>query len=70
MMFHRPTFLATLILAVPSVASACAVCFGGANASLVNGFFWGILILLVLPLAMTAGFIVSIVRASRRQKFS
>ena len=72
-MKHRLTaVLAAFLAAVPSAVSACAVCFGGSdsNSSLVKGFTWGILILLILPFAMTAGFIGMIVQATRRKKTS
>jgi hypothetical protein len=60
--------LAALLTVVPSAVSACAVCFGGAESNLVKGFTWGILILLILPFALTAGFITMVVRATRRKK--
>ena len=70
MKFHRPATLATLLLAAPAAVSACTVCFGGADASLVSGFFWGVVILLALPFTMAAVFIARIVQAERRKKAS
>jgi hypothetical protein len=63
----RP-ILAGLFLLFPSAASACAVCFGGSDANLVNGFFWGVLILLALPFLLTAGFVLALRRAARRRQ--
>ena len=62
--------LAAFLAAVPSAVSACAVCFGGAESNMVKGFTWGILVLLLLPFVLTAGFISMIVQASRRKKQS
>lgn len=62
--------LAFLITAVPSAVSACAVCFGGAEGNLKRGFTWGIVILLMLPFVLTAGFIGMIVKASRKAKLT
>jgi hypothetical protein len=60
--------LACLFAAVPSAVSACAVCFGGSESNLARGFFWGVLLLLILPFALTAGFITMVMRASDRRK--
>ena len=69
-MKHRlsSAVLAVFLAAVPSAVSACAVCFGGSDSNLVKGFTWGIVVLLVLPFVLTAGFISMIVQASRRKK--
>ncbi len=70
-MKHRLTAaLAALLTVVPSAVSACAVCFGGADSNLVKGFTWGVALLLILPFALTAGFIAMVVQASRRKKLS
>ena len=68
MKFRLSAVLAALIAAVPSAVSACAVCFGGADSNLSKGFTWGVIILLVLPFALTAGFIGMIVKASRKAR--
>jgi hypothetical protein len=62
--------LAALVLALlPGAARACAVCFGSMPPDLSKGFYWGILLLLLLPPVMIlsfAGFIVYRVRKVRR----
>lgn len=60
--------LAWLPIAPLQNAWACAVCFGGADSNLRRGFTWGVLILGSLPFLMIAGFVVSIIRASRKHK--
>lgn len=41
--------LSTLL---PTYARACAVCFGSTNSNMSRAFFWGILLLLVIPFAI------------------
>jgi len=62
--------LAAYLVVVPSAVNACTVCFGGADSNLTDGFFWGVVILLVLPFALTAGFITMIMRAGKRKRES
>lgn len=69
-MKFRPSFPLVLVALAPSAASACTVCFGGADANLVDGFFWGVIVLLALPFAMTAIIITKIARASRKRSAS
>src|SRR5206468_230998 len=57
-----------LVLSAPKAAQACAVCFGGANSDLSRGFFWGMLLLLLLPFTLVGLFIGAIVRSSRKEK--
>lgn len=49
--------LALLPALLPRAASACAVCFGGAQANkgLIDGFWWGIVVLLTVTMAMVGG---------------
>ena len=42
--------LATFFL--PQIASACSVCFGGAGSNWSKGFYWGVLLLLTLPVLL------------------
>ncbi len=65
-MKHRWLSFLSLFL-VPSAAHACAVCFGGGDSNLTRGFFWGILIMLILPFALMGGLITAIVRSTRRK---
>ena len=44
-----------------------AVCFGGANSALQDAFFWGILILLLLPVVLIGAVTYKIVQSSRRK---
>jgi hypothetical protein len=49
-------------------ALACAVCFGSDGPSgLARGFFWGILLLLILPFSMLAGLVAWIAYATRKK---
>lgn len=59
--------LISLIL-FPETVQACSVCFGGANENLQKGFYWGILILLLLPLLLFFGIGGKIVLASRKKE--
>jgi hypothetical protein len=45
---------ALTLLTEPRGASACAVCFGGADgrSGLANGFWWGIVILLLITMSL------------------
>ncbi len=70
MKYRLSAVLAGLLSAVPSAVSACAVCFGGADSDLRKGFTWGVLILLLLPFVLTAGFIGMVVKASRKSRQS
>ena len=60
--------LALFLSVLPSVASACAVCFGGGSSNLVRGFTWGVVLLLALPFVLMTALVTAIARATRRQK--
>lgn len=60
--------LPALLLSFPRLASACAVCFGAESPDLAKGFYWGVLLLLVLPPAMVLGLALLIARHSRRAR--
>lgn len=49
--------LAALLPLLPGSAAACAVCFGNApgNKGLIDGFWWGIILLLSVTMFMVAG---------------
>ena len=49
--------LAAALLLAPRAASACAVCFGqlDGKSGLANGFWWGIVVLLVVTMSLVAG---------------
>jgi len=54
---------------LPATARACAVCFGAPFSPWNRGFFWAILLLLVLPFALMGalvGLIVFHIRKNRR----
>lgn len=48
---------AALLAALPGTAAACAVCFGGsaANKGLLDGIWWGIVVLLTVTMCMVGG---------------
>jgi hypothetical protein len=48
---------AALLAALPGSAAACAVCFGGAasNKGLLDGIWWGIVVLLTVTMFMVGG---------------
>ena len=46
---------AALTALLPAISQACAVCFGGNNADMAQGFYWGVLLLLLLPFGLMAG---------------
>lgn len=58
-----------LLFTVSSVW-ACAVCFGEGNSDLQRGFYWGILMLLLLPLAILSVVGGKIVASSRKKTSS
>jgi hypothetical protein len=50
--------LAALLPLLPGSAAACAVCFGGAtgaNKGLLDGIWWGIILLLSVTMSMVGG---------------
>ena len=62
-------FLALVLLffILPDLGWACSVCFGGDGGKLAQGFTWGILLLLLLPLSMFC-FIAFMIAKSIRRK--
>jgi hypothetical protein len=56
----------SLLGLIPTLANACSVCFSGGSADTVRGFFWGVVVLLVLPFATFSVIVFKIVRASRK----
>ncbi len=57
------------VLLAPSAASACAVCFGGLDnkTGLAAGFWWGIMILLVVTMSLVGAIGWSIWNVERRR---
>jgi len=53
----RALRLAALLPLLPGSAAACAVCFGNApeNKGLIDGFWWGIILLLSITMCMVSG---------------
>ncbi|MEK7232357.1 MAG: hypothetical protein AAB268_00965 [Elusimicrobiota bacterium] len=53
----RALGLAALLPLMPGCAAACAVCFGGAtgNKGLIDGIWWGIIILLSVTMSIVGG---------------
>jgi hypothetical protein len=61
--------VAALSFFLPSLARACSVCFGSESPGLARGFYWGVLLLLLLPpllIGSFAGWIAYTVRKNRR----
>lgn len=58
-----------LVMAGVRWAAACPVCFGanGGDSAVARGFFWGILLLLCLPLVLILGIGGRIYLAHRKQ---
>ena len=63
-----PIFIAAILLFLPSITQACAVCFGGTDGNLARGFTWGVALLGALPFALMAGLITMVVRASKKNR--
>lgn len=53
----RPLGAAASLILLPGSAAACAVCFGSAPGAkgLLDGIWWGIIILLSVTMSMMAG---------------
>lgn len=53
----RPSALAALLALAPASASACAVCFGASPDAkgLLDGVWWGIVLLLAVTMSMVGG---------------
>ena len=53
----RQAALAVALALQPGSAAACAVCFGNApgNKGLIDGFWWGIVLLLTITMSMVGG---------------
>ena len=60
-----PILIFTALLLIPHLASACAVCFGGADGNLIRGFTWGVALLGILPFALMVGLVMLIVRSTK-----
>jgi hypothetical protein len=67
-MLKKSSFIIFLTTLLSRSASACSVCFSGADGNLRRGFTWGVLFLGLLPFVMLGAFIVMVVRSSRRQR--
>lgn len=52
----RNFFLSAALCLAPSAANACPVCFGQADGKngLLNGFWWGIVVLLAVTMSLVA----------------
>lgn len=60
-------FLGAWLDFIPMSAHACAVCFGGASSNLTRGFFWGIVVLLLLPFVLIGIITTLIIRSTKKQ---
>jgi len=58
--------VALVLVAVPRIAAACAVCGPSANDKSVVGFLIGTILLSVTPLALIGGTVLYLVRRARR----
>jgi hypothetical protein len=50
----------------PSIARACAVCFGNSDSQLMQGMFAGVLVLLLVVLLVLGGFVALFIYLARR----
>ncbi|OGR57072.1 MAG: hypothetical protein A3I11_06775 [Elusimicrobia bacterium RIFCSPLOWO2_02_FULL_39_32] len=70
-LFHLINFffvtLATVILGDLPSLYACSVCFGKGSEDLQKGFYWGILLLLLLPVALIGTIGTAIIYSSRKK---
>ena len=55
------------VVLAPQIISACAVCFGGTDDNLRDGFFWGIALLGALPFLLI-GFFIYTIRSTIKKK--
>lgn len=62
------TIISSLLFLAPSLSLACTVCFGGADADLVNGFTWGIILLLALTFGMMAWLVGYVAYNTKKKK--
>jgi len=61
--------LASLMVACSAVnAQACALCFGALGKDMSRGFFWGVIILLLLPFMLIGVLVSAIVRATKKNR--
>lgn len=67
-MILRPLVLSSSLLFWAGAASACSVCFGGANSEMVRGFYWGVILLGSLPFALMALLFGLIVHHTKKSK--
>lgn len=71
-MKHLPSVITRLFsaalwaLSLTASAEACTVCFGQSNSEWTRGFFWGILVLLILTFSLIAGLVTAVVRSGRK----
>jgi hypothetical protein len=57
-----------LLLFVPELCWGCSVCFGSGNSDLQRGFFWGILLLIILPFILFGAIAFNVIRSIRKRK--
>ncbi|MBI2119768.1 MAG: hypothetical protein HYT97_09130 [Elusimicrobia bacterium] len=57
---------ATILKNLPSLY-ACSVCFGKGSEDLQKGFYWGILLLLLLPVVLIGTIGTAIIYSSRKK---
>jgi hypothetical protein len=68
--FFSSACLTGLAFLAPSYSYACSVCFGDASKDVSRGYFWGIMVLLLLPFLLVTGLIGKIayhVRKNQKQ---
>jgi hypothetical protein len=56
------------LLSQGTMSQACSVCLGGVSSDLARGFYWGVLLLLLLPFVLAAGFVGLVVYHVRKHK--
>jgi hypothetical protein len=56
------------LLLLPGAARACTVCFGAMGPDLTRGFYWGVMLLILLPPVMILGFVGVIAYHARKHR--
>jgi hypothetical protein len=69
-MIHVRPIIVFVLLAAARSASACTVCFGDPASGLARGFYWGILVLLILPFAITGAFVAAVAYRMRKNRIN
>jgi|GEM_PF-5913749 len=59
-----------MILCLTEPSLGCSVCFGGNDSNLAKGFFWGVIVLGLLPFLLISSFVGFLLRAQKKHSSS